>query len=257
MEKVDESTLFATDVSITQGNYMLLSSIALFYYDYLTTLSTEARLWWGSRLSLGSTFYILIRYGSLLNITLVALFDVRLTPQDGPHNTVSRGFYDTVIFINLFIFATVSAFVSARMFALWNRNWSIAVVLFLLGLINPNAVNDIMVLRTRVVLAPWPVWGCEVYIPDNEREYTALVSQYLPIIVSSINILYELSCLLLTVCQTFGLHRAMRGVGQPSNVTALLLRDGSVYFIVMTGLSVMNITAAAPLFSVVDIWFTI
>ncbi|KAH9847227.1 hypothetical protein C2E23DRAFT_524317 [Lenzites betulinus] len=242
----DWSVLLPANSTITEGNYTLLSSICLFYYDYIITIPSEVRVIWKPRLSLASSFYLLTRYGFLVNITLIALFSVRSAQDAGFTNTLHscRLFYSVDAFINFFNFVVISAFVAARIYAIWDRNWVLAITTFLLGLVNPNSVTVLFALRLKAVLAPWPVWGCEAYIPDDEIQITVWATQRLPIIASAISILYEVLCLLLTIWKTHAIHRLQRESGKSVSLTSLLLRDGSQYFLVMTALSTANIIAA-------------
>lgn len=78
------------------------------------------------------------------------------------------------------------------MYALWDCNVRVAICLFLLGLINPNAMTPVsayhlcsfsmtltsfvydhqtLIYQMRIVLSPWPVWGCESYIQDYDDSF--------------------------------------------------------------------------------------
>ncbi|KAH9847239.1 hypothetical protein C2E23DRAFT_742259, partial [Lenzites betulinus] len=240
------SVLLPANTTVTEGNYTLLASICLFYYDYIITIPSEVRIVWTRRLTLANTFYILTRYGSLINITLIALFSVRFTEGSVFTNTVRSCelFYNADVFVNFFNFATVSAFVAARIYAIWDRNWPLAIFVFLLGLMNPNAITFLFVMRLKAVLLPWPVWGCEAYIPDVEVQTALWVTQKLPIIASATSILYEILCLLLTVWKTYRIYDLQRKYRNPATLTSLLLRDGRLHKPVMTALSTANIIAA-------------
>ncbi|EIW57143.1 uncharacterized protein TRAVEDRAFT_48194 [Trametes versicolor FP-101664 SS1] len=233
---VDWSALFPAEPSVVAGTYTLLSSLCLFYYDFIITIPAEVRVFWKSRLSLASALYALARYGFLFNLTLVALFTVRFTQDSGPTNTVRRtysceSFYTFAVLMNLLNFAKISASVATRMFAIWGRNWPLAISVFFLGLVNLNVVPVLLALHLRIVLAPWPIWRCEVFIPDDETETLALTVRNVPIVISAIGIAYELLCLVLTAWKTLSIYRAQRSHGRPATLTSLLLRDGSVYFL--------------------------
>ncbi|KAI0649541.1 hypothetical protein C8Q79DRAFT_519325 [Trametes meyenii] len=242
---VDWSALFPVNAPLTLGNYMLLSSICIFYYDYLLTLPTEIRVFWGTPLRLAGVFYFLIRYGFLVNITLVAIFTVHFTQTSGVVLTVERCrlFYDSTVIINFINFASVAAFVAARMFAIWGRNRLIAAIVFLLGIVNPSAVSMVLLFRLKTKLVPWPLWGCEGYIEPDDLALNTLAMRNLPIVTSTLSIVYELLCLLLTAKKTLWIYRFQRKTGNSSTLTSLLLRDGSLYFAVMTMLYIVNIVS--------------
>ncbi|KAH9847226.1 hypothetical protein C2E23DRAFT_742194 [Lenzites betulinus] len=244
------SQLLPINGGLIEGNYTLLASTFLFYYDYLITLPTEVRVFWTSRWNLASVYFFLIRYGFFLDITILALGNIRFTPNAGLHESARTCglLLDIGIAFSFLNFVVVAAFVATRMYAIWGCSKRVGVLVFLLGLINPNAITPMLVFgMTRVVMSPWPVWGCESFIQDYNDKYIAFSHlTAVPIIVSSIGIVYELLCLLMTVYKTISVYRLRRRSGHPgAALTTLLLRDGSLYFIVMAVLSLVNIVAAA------------
>ncbi|KAL1940172.1 hypothetical protein VTO73DRAFT_9123 [Trametes versicolor] len=260
------SQLLPINGGLIEGNYTLLASTCVFYYDYLLTFPTEVRVFWRRQWNLATIYYFLIRYGFLVNITLVAISSIRFTPNSGPMLSAPScgAFLYVAVALGLLNYAVVSAFVATRMYALWNCNVRVAICLFILGLINPNAMTPTLIYQMRIVMSPWPVWGCESYIQDYDDDFiefayalspistvhvfllTLLSSrtQTLPIIVSSIGIAYELLCLLLTAHKTWSFYLSRRRSGSPTTLASLLLRDGSLYFVVMAALSLVNIVAA-------------
>ncbi|EIW57154.1 uncharacterized protein TRAVEDRAFT_72346 [Trametes versicolor FP-101664 SS1] len=241
-----DSQLLPINGGLIEGNYTLLSSTCVFYYDYLLTFPTEVRVFWRRQWNLATIYYFLIRYGFLVNITLVAISSIRFTPNSGPVLSASScgAFLYVAVALGLLNYAVVSAFVATRMYALWNCNVRVAICLFLLGLINPNAMTPTLIYQMRIVMSPWPVWGCESYIQDYDDDFIEFATQTLPIIVSSIGIAYELLCLLLTAHKTWSFYLSRRRSGSPTTLASLLLRDGSLYFVVMAALSLVNIVAA-------------
>ncbi|KAJ7668461.1 hypothetical protein DFH06DRAFT_1181774 [Mycena polygramma] len=69
------------------SGYMRVASLAIAFYDYLQTLPFEWRMWrelWRTRrLTLSSTLFFLIRYTSILVLTIsnIGFFDVHFTPE--------------------------------------------------------------------------------------------------------------------------------------------------------------------------------
>ncbi|KAI0635516.1 hypothetical protein C8Q77DRAFT_572952 [Trametes polyzona] len=239
------SMLLPINGGLIEGNYTLLASTCVFYYDFLLTFPTEVRVFWRSRWNLATVSYFLIRYGFLVNITLFAISNIRFAPRSGPTLTEDscRALLDIGVVLSLLNFVIVSAFVATRIYAIWGCNLRLAVSLFLLGLVNPNAITPTLVFQMRIVLSPWPVWGCESYIQDYDDRFIAFATRDLPIIVSSIGIAYELLCLTLTAYKTIGVY-SRHGSSRPAALSSLLLRDGSLYFVVMAVLSLANIVAA-------------
>ncbi|KAI0635527.1 hypothetical protein C8Q77DRAFT_1155324 [Trametes polyzona] len=234
-------------LQLIEPQYSLLSSACLLYYDYLLTFPSEIHLIWQSRWSKAAGFYLAIRYGALLVITL-GLFHVFFpsTHSDAGMTPLScRAVLDTVLVVNAIHFAIISAFVALRISAIWSRNRYLGVSLFLLGLVNPSVVTPMLAFGFQAVPAPRPLVACVSYLPDDSNSLGVLLLRYFPIITSAIGIVYEGLCLLLTVIKTFSLYREQRAMGMSTKLTSLLLRDGSLYFGVLTLLAVLNIVSAS------------
>ncbi|EIW57219.1 uncharacterized protein TRAVEDRAFT_65150 [Trametes versicolor FP-101664 SS1] len=143
---------------------------------------------------------------------------------------------------HILLSAAVSAFIAARIMALWSRNWYLGAVLFLAGLVNWSPFVEYELVGFLVTSAPWPLHPC--IAKTMQPVSVELVSVYIPAALSAVNLAYETTCLVLTIIKTIGLHRTLSGLGQKTYLTHLLLRDGSLYFGVMTILGVLNILNA-------------
>ncbi len=60
------------------------------YYDYFLTLKSEIALVWYSPRSLAKVFFLVIRYGFLLDTSLVLFYTLRITSDSGPTLTANR-----------------------------------------------------------------------------------------------------------------------------------------------------------------------
>ncbi|KAI0671324.1 hypothetical protein C8Q78DRAFT_764500 [Trametes maxima] len=242
----DKSTFIADTISLADAEYLLISSMCLFFYDCLITFVAEVRTFWGSRLNFTGISYFLIRYGFLLRAIIDGLFSVRLTNDPAPYMSLHTCsvFNYVVTILNLLNFANVSAFVAMRMYAISGGGRTLAVCLFLLGLFNPTSIMPTFLLGLEII----PLLGSEGQCKGDIGAASTVVQlmvQKLPIVASSVSIAYELICLLLTARKTIGIYRTQRELGHPAKLTSLLLRDGSIYFGVMAALAILNIISAS------------
>ena len=67
---------------------LILGRKALLFYDYLLMLPTEVRVVWSPSTNLASVFYLLIRYGFLMQYLLIMIHDLHFTEGTGPYLTV-------------------------------------------------------------------------------------------------------------------------------------------------------------------------
>ncbi|KAI0671327.1 hypothetical protein C8Q78DRAFT_1028337 [Trametes maxima] len=141
-------------------------------------------------------------------------------------------------------YVVVSAFVAIRVSALWSRSWRLATCLFLMGLISPVCTTQLLTFAFETTVTPWPLPPCQNHVEDKSI-ISSLTLRTFPIVTSATSIVYELFCLLVTLAKTLSLWREQRRIGMPTQFTAMLLRDGSLYFGVMFILAILNIVAAS------------
>ncbi|KAI0351730.1 hypothetical protein OH77DRAFT_1523854 [Trametes cingulata] len=189
----------------------LVGGAALLYYDYLLTLSDEVRLAWLRPRSLASVLFLVIRYMALLNMAVamtIQLPDIHYLLSDASCETlVKMAFAGHAI-----VSAAVSAFVAARIMALWSRNWCLGVFLFIAGMINWSPYVQSVLVGYQSAAAPWPLQGCMAVSSNSNLD---------EIVVRS-------ACV----------------EGNPSMLNGTTI--GSVYFAVMAILGVLNIVSATP-----------
>ncbi|KAI0707077.1 hypothetical protein C8Q76DRAFT_860290 [Earliella scabrosa] len=207
--------------AFVQGHYTTLASICLFCYDYLLTFNDEVRLIKRARVSLATFLYLVIRYGFLYLITVGIVLDlpVSVTFQRTLTDESCTGLLRATVIINIFVFIGVSAFVALRIMALWSRNWWLGIFLFLLGLTNPTLLEASLLYGFIANAAPYPVSGCMLSLPDNS-------------VLGALEVTY-----------TYGTYKSGRSTGINTPLSTLLLRDGSLYFVVFTALAVLDIAA--------------
>ncbi|KAI0366146.1 hypothetical protein BV20DRAFT_952929, partial [Pilatotrama ljubarskyi] len=217
------------------------------YYDYLLTLESEIRIVWYSPRSLGKAFFLAIRYGFLLDVSLVLIYTLRVTPGSGPAMTSKscQVLYDIAVIVQVVNFAAVSAFAALRISALWSRSWAICIILFLFGLFNPSTTIPTLSYGFEMAPAPWPLFACVQFISFRNISIIPLATQDFPIASSAVSIVYEFLCLTLTVIKTVSAYREQRKAGMHTTLTGLLVRDGELSAMVLTALGIFNVVAAS------------
>ncbi|KAM5539233.1 hypothetical protein V8D89_007106 [Ganoderma adspersum] len=240
-----------------QGNYIFIASACLYYYDYILTLPAEIGLVWGSPQNLATSFFLAIRYGFFLQMTLRLVRNMQPANTSALNLTVEGCARSLIFLIVLCIinFAIISAFVATRLFAIYGRNWYLGTFLFILGTLSPSSLTQVASFAFRSVAAPWPLARCLSVGPDSSP-WPDIVDRDGPIVLSAINMVYETLCLALTVAKTLGLYRAQRRTGISTALSSLLLRDGTLYFGVLLLLASLNIVSALAMDDLPGFWST-
>ncbi|KAI9000655.1 hypothetical protein BD414DRAFT_8963 [Trametes punicea] len=232
--------------SILQGNAVGYASAATLSYDYLLTLSDEIGLMWQPAPNLSAVLYLIIRYGSLLTMVLSVVYDSSVSPQ-GEYRLTSvncQTLQGIVPMSQLISTAAASAFIAVRIMALWSSNWALGALLFILGLINSYPAAQLLSFAFNGTRSPYPLIGC--FTETHNITLALYASVYLPIALSVVNMLYEFLCFGLTIVKTYRVYQTMRELHleTPSSLTYLLLRNGSLYFIVMIICGIVNVISA-------------
>ncbi|KAI0794220.1 hypothetical protein C8Q74DRAFT_1365723 [Fomes fomentarius] len=231
-----------------------VASFCLLYYDYILTLPNEIQVIWRAPLNLANVLCLCIRYNFLVQITLTFFHNFHFTKGAGPDLSTQtcRTVIDFLAVFNVVNFSFVSAFVAMRMFAIYGRNWRLGILVFVLGCLSPCSIPLTMSWEFETARTPWPLPPCLMIIEDGAMNTLAM--RYLPIAFSAINIVYESLCLCLTAGKTLSLYKEQRALGVPTTLTALLLRDGSLYFGTLFVLSISNILSATTFEWILNGW---
>ncbi|OSD07814.1 hypothetical protein PYCCODRAFT_1430008, partial [Trametes coccinea BRFM310] len=233
----DESSnaqVVASYAAFVQGNYYSVAARALFIWDYLATLDREIEYVWGQRLSAASILFVVNRYVNLL-ITVLELVEQApfQTPKSCP--PVVR------ILQSLLIFSTfiVAAFATLRVYAVWSRNWRPALPVFLLALMTPVA-NLYMDITGTPIPAPRPSVGCAIQTNIAPNVYSQIV-----IAERTTTTAYDALVLIFTFIKTSQARRAAMSLSRRPSLVALILRDGTMYFLLLVVMNIAQIVVAA------------
>jgi len=206
-----------------------IAAVALLIWDHCISLGLEVRRIWSRKLSGSTVLYACLRYGTLFEkITVLFLASWYLTPHG----------CDIAVRVQIFpmIVRTIGygMFSSLRALALSDRNWYLAITVFLLCL--PSAITPAYVYAHQDSPAVDP-YGCQLtYIAS------ATVHDRLRIGGIIADVLSETIVIAVTVSRTFGMRNneiPFAGKKQPS-LALLLLRDGTIYFLALLVLSLAD-----------------
>ncbi|KAJ7661142.1 hypothetical protein B0H17DRAFT_1337261 [Mycena rosella] len=206
-----------------------IAAAALLIWDHVITLGAEVNKIWSRKLSGSTVLYALLRYGTLFEkITVLFLASWYLTPHG----------CDIAVRVQIFpmILRTLGfgLFSSLRVLALSNRNWALAISVFLLCL--PSAITPAYV-YTHQDSPAVDRYGCQLaYLAS------ATVHDRLRIGGIIADILSETIAIVVTINRTFGLRNSeipFEGKRRPG-LALILLRDGTIYFTALLLLSLAD-----------------
>ncbi|KAF7350771.1 hypothetical protein MSAN_01638300 [Mycena sanguinolenta] len=223
-----------------------IAAVALLIWDWVITIPAEVQKIWCRKFSGSTVLYASLRYGTLFEkIIVLLLASWYLSPHvccllSGTELLLSC-LCDIAVRLQIFpmIVRTIGygLFSSLRVLALSQRNWYLAIPVFLMCL--PSAI------ATAYVYANQESPGVDSY--GCLLTYMASPTVHDRIRIGGIisDLLSEIIVIFITVKRTFWLRNITKddnsfGEKQPPGVASLLLRNGTVYFIALFILSLAD-----------------
>jgi len=217
-----------------QVNSFGIAAKALFVWDYVITLDREVRYVWGRKPTIATVLFMVNRYVNL-SACIFQLFSQATFQHPRSCNVVVR-FVEAQIIISALVFAL---FFSMRIYATWGRDWRPALPILLLALV-PPAANLYIYCKSIPVLAPPPSSGCATASPIPADVYQTLV-----LLNRACTTAYDFLVVVFTFIKTLGSKKAARRLKDQTPLTILLLRDGTLHFMLMLILNVGQIIWAS------------
>lgn len=195
----------------------------LVIYEFIVTFLDEIRVVWMTPIAASTILLGSVRYTMLIS----AAIQVLATP------TTVEGCRAIVVLthvLNLIAFAQTALFSALRVFAIGNRNYYLSILVFLLGIV-PFATNLMLtaIAAYGYVSLPPPV-GPTCY---SDAPISVRTSNIMTYATRACLILSDVLVLIVTWIKTFGQWRSARQANVRVSLTTCLLRDGTVYFIVL------------------------
>ncbi|KAI1784400.1 hypothetical protein LXA43DRAFT_1101438 [Ganoderma leucocontextum] len=251
----------AAPVSAQEISNLYTEVYSILIYDWLLCLGQEVRfIWnWRSKVTSSSLVYALSRYAMLIEFLLavataypmsdllivVDWVEIHLCSHPLPHNSCRANVWTQAA---LEILGTIafSTFSALRAYALSNRNMWLSAIIILLAL--PSMVMNTSIQLRLVDLA----------IPDALSQVCSTASILVGstnhpaiIILSSVNVVWrgsqlaaELLVVGITWWYSYQSYRIRKGINLGKTISSLLIYNGSLYFLFLATLYVLEIIFA-------------
>ncbi|KAJ8481200.1 hypothetical protein ONZ51_g6181 [Trametes cubensis] len=236
----------------------LSSIIVLLFADSFITFPEEVERIWKRRFTGATVVFLITRYVAVAErITLVvSVFLPTLQDKRYDLMAIQRIRHDTLTDISYLMFGI---FMMLRARGIWGRGWfPIALLAFL------TPVRTIVTIYVQVHYTPIafgsPLYGCGALYNLSEGALRGRIDLYvvlrLSITSKASSISIDIVVLVLTWVRTLGLKRESRRLGLHTPIVTLLLRDGTMYFLVILFIQVFSIVSSVvgSDFVLWDVW---
>lgn len=221
--------IILTVESIRTNNYVAVAALTLVVYDFALTFKREVTTVWGRKVTGASILFFVNRYLSIMCATLVVAMN-SITVQ-ASCNGAGRTF-QVVTLVLILVFALFSAL---RIYAVWERNIILSVLILALDLV-PFGMN----LSLYSVLSFFAIGA-----PYNECVGSDPRSISLDLKLTRATRLCVISADALVIfliwIKTYRLSKQTRSLGMSMGVSAMLMRDGTIYFITLLVVNVCHL----------------
>jgi len=247
---------YIIELGIIIANRAHVAVAALFVYDTLLTFSQEVSHIWGRQFSGTTVLYLVNRYGELAQKVLIILglfpwqsITVRrlsltslsvflytcLTPSGRYSCTVISWMNDILSAIT---FLSISMFFALRVYAIMDRQVTLAVTVFVLASLLPAiSLYQQSTISLSIVHAPVLGFGiCQEHSTIFVGTYSILATTCRVATAAS-----DLLVLVITLVKTFNMRRLASEHNIRTPLMTLLLRDGSLYFAAIFTLNVADV----------------
>ncbi|KAI0692852.1 hypothetical protein C8T65DRAFT_744955 [Cerioporus squamosus] len=219
---------------VTKETYCVLSAFALLSFEWVITLDREARLVWGQKATVATILFVLNRYWLFLEyitqvITIYPLSNLSFQGCDAVGYMVIIGNAGPP-----YIWALFS---TLRAYALSRRKWWV-IPLTSVWFIPHLVMESLYYSHLRPLEAPSPL-NCVLSSTFPETEWIHLL--YRTIASRTCAIVGDLVVLVITWHSTYGIRKATAGLQVRTSLTDALLKDGTLYFVCLLVLNLLNI----------------
>ncbi|KZT03085.1 uncharacterized protein LAESUDRAFT_751848 [Laetiporus sulphureus 93-53] len=217
--------LYATFLPEIPDNCCILAVTVLVFYDYFLTLSQEVQYVWKSRSSSASIIFYLNRY-LILALSLIDL--VGFFPLNSPA---------------IMWYAVWAAFSCLRVFAISGRDWRTAVFTLIFGLV-PCVTTMYGMIRTSYYVS-FPDGVCIAQMAFStataDKYATYLMVLQIPLVIAT-RVCLIVSDIIVIAATWYYMSRVELSAQAPSSVATILVRDGTLYFILLLAMNVLHIS---------------
>ncbi|KAI0653338.1 hypothetical protein C8Q70DRAFT_937757 [Cubamyces menziesii] len=202
---------------LTIDNYCLIASSTLLWFDYVSTLTTEYRRIWQRKFTGATIIYIGVRYVAVIERIFDVLEELVWILDDKACGGIAHA-DDILTILNSL---ALSTFTCLRIYAIWGRDWKALIFVLPLALFKP--ILGIYKTTDYTSFEADDSGGClSIY---NFQDSVWTLSKIIPIAIEAVAIV-------LTGIKTYGIVRDARKTGIRTPLASLLLRDGTIYFLI-------------------------
>ncbi|KAJ7866656.1 hypothetical protein B0H13DRAFT_2670683, partial [Mycena leptocephala] len=220
------------------SRYLVLIPFSILVFDYALTFEEEVTRYWATGLTWGTALFYINRYSALIG-TIPILVELQLTTID-PNKMVVQGFSTLPALFVLLSQILVAAMLIMRTYALYGRSkiilaFMLSVTFAAIGF----AVYILLAGNNQDSLDPHlKAIGCPTPSPHDSDIRTAAAWSGM--------LIFDVMIFLLTA------YKALKYATRSRSLFSVLVRDGSLYFIIMIAANAANIgtyTMGGPIIS--------
>lgn len=214
-----------------QLNYCALASVVLVFYEHSLTLADEMQLVWASKVTGPKVLFVAARY-TLWVICLVQIW--LILPQSNPTNCQVENILSMITDLSQYVVMLV--FSALRAYAISGQHKAPAIIIAII--LTFSVSINLYQYSTSVYATVLNVgiesvcnWGFTV-LPN--------IGLMIAFATGACTITIDLIVLTITWYRTFKLARHASRNHMKESLSSLLLRDGTIYFVLLTLVTVIN-----------------
>jgi len=208
-------------------HYYLLVAVVILCYDHVISFAQEVELIWKQKITFTTVLFVLNRY--FTEIAYIPTVFFLFNSPRGMQACSSFAHYPGSV--SVFSQAVISAFLVMRSYALLRRQLWVLLVTIPLSIISVGVTAwAIVQVETATI-----VFGAQMScVPIRMVSLQPFRASWL------VHTLFDTLVFTITVWKTYRLQKEQRRFGIRSRLAELLLRDGSVYYVIMAAVNLFN-----------------
>ncbi|KAM5543404.1 hypothetical protein V8D89_002655 [Ganoderma adspersum] len=241
-----DSALIDAVSNILATQTSTFAMLALVVYDWLINLDEEIRCFWTFRKGrvqpVATLLYMLSRYLSILIEVLELQTVVPLSDMACKANFYAQNA------INIPLLFTPAVFTAIRVYALSQNNKVLAISTFAV-LFGPTFSVAVVNAMSKPGVLPSP-FNCSIIqssLPQEASNRLCVLTRQkaneniVNVAGTVINVIGDLLALFVTWRKTYTIYKSQRGVLRGPSLMRVMLYNGSIYFLVITGMNILNL----------------
>ncbi|OSD04337.1 hypothetical protein PYCCODRAFT_1466298 [Trametes coccinea BRFM310] len=191
-----------------------IAAFALIFYEYIITINREVAFIWNRKLTGATILFVLNRYLALLKYPIYIV---------GLH---CKAINILAMLLELLPYFVWFSFSTLRVYAISRQNWRMALLVAVPGCM-PLASNVYLYTQSSTANYPLPI-GC-IWLNS------------IPVNIDKSAIVTDVVVLIVTWWQTYSLRRLAAQTSMQVSLATLLVRDGTIYFLVLLVMNTCHI----------------